>query len=107
MCPTLTPVDPSIEPFLSGRFAPVHDELDVEHLDVEGTLPTDLVGTYVRNGPNPMFTPLGSYTYPLDGDGMLHGVWFEDGRARYANRFVRTNGLRAEERAGRALFGAS
>ena len=36
---------------------------------------------------------------------MLHGVWFEGGRARYANRFVRTQSLLAEERAGRALFG--
>ena len=105
MPPTSTLVDPATEPFLSGRFAPIHDEIAVDHLDVEGTLPTDLVGSYLRNGPNPMFTPLGSYTYPLEGDGMLHGVWFENGGARYANRFVRTNSLRAEEHAGRALFG--
>jgi carotenoid cleavage dioxygenase-like enzyme len=25
----------------------------------------------MRNGPNPKFPPLGSYTYPLDGDGMV------------------------------------
>ena len=74
-------------------------------LPIVGTLPVDLTGTYVRNGPNPVFTPLGSYTYPLEGDGMLHGVWLEGGRARYANRTVRTQSLRAEERAGRALFG--
>jgi carotenoid cleavage dioxygenase-like enzyme len=101
----LTTVDESTEPFLSGRYAPVHDELDVTDLTVDGTLPTDLTGAYLRNGPNPEFPPLGSYTYPLEGDGMLHGVWFEQGRARYANRFVRTQSLRAEERAGRALFG--
>ena len=29
--PTLTTIDPATEPFLSGRFAPVHDELDVDH----------------------------------------------------------------------------
>jgi carotenoid cleavage dioxygenase-like enzyme len=102
---TLTPVDEAAVPFLSGRFAPVHDEIDVADLTVEGTLPPDLTGAYLRNGPNPAFPPLGSYTYPLEGDGMLHGVWFEGGRARYANRFVRTAGLRAEERAGHALFG--
>jgi carotenoid cleavage dioxygenase-like enzyme len=36
---------------------------------------------------------------------MLHGVRLEDGRARYRNRWVYTNGLRADLRAGRALFG--
>jgi carotenoid cleavage dioxygenase len=102
---TLAPVDPATEPFLSGRFAPVHDEINVEHLEVRGSVPRDLCGAYFRNGPNPKFTPLGSYTYPFEGDGMVHGVWFEDGKARYANRFVRTQSLLAEERAGHALFG--
>jgi carotenoid cleavage dioxygenase-like enzyme len=36
---------------------------------------------------------------------MIHGVWLEGGQARYANRWIRTNGLKAEERAGRALYG--
>jgi carotenoid cleavage dioxygenase-like enzyme len=105
MTSTLHVVDTATEPFLSGRFAPIHDEIDAAHLAVDGTIPTDLQGAYLRNGPNPEFTPLGSYHYPLEGDGMIHGVWIEDGTARYANRWVRTNGLRAEERAGRALFG--
>jgi carotenoid cleavage dioxygenase-like enzyme len=105
MSATQSLVDPTSEPFLSGRFAPVTDEITADDLTVEGTLPPDLVGAYFRNGPNPMFTPLGSYTYPLEGDGMVHGVWIEDGRARYANRYVRTQSLRAEERAGHALFG--
>jgi carotenoid cleavage dioxygenase len=105
MITTLQPVDMAREPFLSGRFAPIHDEIDVAHLVVDGAIPTDLAGAYMRNGPNPKFTPLGSYTFPLEGDGMVHGVWIEGGTARYANRWVETNGLRAEERAGHALFG--
>ncbi len=36
---------------------------------------------------------------------MVHGLWIENGRARYANRWVRTKGMAAEERAGRALYG--
>ena len=105
MATTLQPVDMANEAFLSGRFAPVTTEIAADHLTVEGTLPIDLTGHYVRNGPNPEFPPLGSYTYPLEGDGMVHGVWLEGGLARYANRWVRTNSLTAEERAGRALFG--
>src|SRR5262245_26196055 len=98
-------VDPATNPFLSGRFAPVHREIEVGDLKVEGELPADLQGAYLRNGPNPKFPPLGSYSYPMEGDGMLHGLWFEGGSVRYKNRWVETNGLRAEEAAGKALFG--
>jgi carotenoid cleavage dioxygenase len=101
----LEPVDPATEPFLSGRFAPIQTEISVDRLEVEGASPPELVGAYLRNGPNPRFPPLGSYTYPLEGDGMVHGVWLEAGEARYANRYVRTQSMLAEERAGRALFG--
>ena len=77
--PSLELVDPRTNPFLSGRFAPVHREVTVDELKVEGDLPAELVGAYVRNGPNPKYPPLGSYTFPMEGDGMLHGVWLEDG----------------------------
>jgi carotenoid cleavage dioxygenase-like enzyme len=98
-------VDPASTPYLSGRYAPVTAERDAADLVVEGSLPGDLHGVFMRNGPNPKFPPLGSYTYPLEGDGMIHAVWISGGRARYRNRWVQTSGLRAEERAGRALFG--
>jgi len=79
-------VDPRTNPYLSGRFAPVRREIDAGDLSVEGSLPAELTGAYVRNGPNPKFPPLGSYTYPMEGDGMLHGVWLDGGRPRYRNR---------------------
>lgn len=98
------PVDVAAEPHLQGVFAPVVDEIDAD-LEVVGEMPAEIDGLYLRNGPNPRFTPLGSYVYPLEGDGMVHGVWLSEGRARYRNRFVRTPALEAEERAGRALWG--
>ena len=101
----LSTVDPAASPYLSGRYAPVRQEADAGDLQVEGSLPADIDGVFMRNGPNPKFPPLGSYTYPLEGDGMIHAVWIGGGKARYRNRWVQTNGLRAEERAGRALYG--
>ncbi|MYR88121.1 carotenoid oxygenase [Streptomyces sp. SID685] len=92
-------------PLHGGRFAPVAEEVDAVDLKVAGELPDELDGVYLRNGPNPRFTPVGSYLYPLDGDGMIHGVWVSAGRARYRNRFVRTPSMIAEEKAGRALWG--
>lgn len=91
--------------FLEGNFAPVHEEVDVRGLPVEGELPPDLEGIYMRNGPNPAFDPI-AYKYPFDGDGMIHAVYFEKGKARYRNRFVETKGLTVERRAGRALYGS-
>jgi carotenoid cleavage dioxygenase len=100
-----SPVDPAAVPTLSGVFAPVRDERDAAALPVVGEIPADLRGAYVRNGPNPLFPPLGSYTFPLEGDAMLHGIWIDDdGSVRYRNRFVWTPQLRAEERAGHALW---
>jgi carotenoid cleavage dioxygenase len=98
-------VDRSTIPQLCGRFEPVARQIRADYLPVDGTLPPDLAGMYLRNGPNPKFTPLGSYTYPLEGDAMVHGLWIEGGKARYANRWVRTKGMAAEERAGHSLYG--
>lgn len=92
-------------PFLQGGFAPVGDELTLAGLAVRGAIPEEISGIYLRNGPNPAYPPL-AYNYPFDGDGMVHGLSLHGGRAGYRNRFVMTPGLRAERRAGRALYGS-
>ena len=91
-------------PFLAGNFAPVLDSLDIKNLEVVGKIPDDLYGVYMRNGPNPAFPPL-SYTYPYDGDGMIHALYLHDGQADYRNQFVHTKGLNKEQKAGKALYG--
>ena len=96
--------EPSISPYLTGVFAPVDDELDVSELPVIGELPAALAGSYLRNGPNPQFTPIGKY-HLFDGDGMVHSLEIRDGRARYHNRWVESTGLLAERSHGKALFG--
>jgi carotenoid cleavage dioxygenase len=96
----------SDDPHLSGNFASIGPELDVANLSViAGKIPPDLRGAYMRNGPNPLFKPI-AYAYPMDGDGMIHAVYFDNGRARYRNRFVQTAALAAERRAGRAIYGS-
>jgi len=89
--------------YLEGAFAPIQDEISVDRCEVIGDLPGDLVGMFVRNGSNPRFAPKGRYHW-FDGDGMLHGVHFEDGVARYANRYVHTDGFLAESETGESLW---
>ncbi|HHL3494124.1 TPA: carotenoid oxygenase family protein [Legionella pneumophila] len=91
-------------PFLQHNFAPITQELEVSNLSVTGLLPKDLLGIYVRNGPNPLFPPF-SYTYPFDGDGMLHALYFKEGQVTYKNRFVNTTQLQVERRFGKAIYG--
>ena len=91
------------QPDLVGNMFPVGDELDVADCTVTGELPDGLQGTFIRNGPNPMFEPLGRY-HMFDGDGMLHGVTFDEGRVSYRNRWVRSRGLGAEMAHGGAIY---
>ena len=93
----------TVNPYLAGNYAPVLDEIDVE-LAVTGQIPRELAGALYRNGPNPQFAPRGEYHW-FGGDGMIHGFFVEDGKARYRNRWVRTPKWRSENAAGHALFG--
>ena len=95
------PFHPS--PFLQYGFAPVHDEIVVDDLEVIGSLPRELGGMFLRIGPNPQFAPRGRYHW-FDGDGMIHGIVVRDGRASYRNRWVRTRGFELEREAGKPLW---
>lgn len=99
-----TTLQPGDHPYLTGAWTPVSEEWDAEDLDViAGEIPRALYGVYLRNTENPVQQPLGRY-HPFDGDGLLCAIHFEDGRARFRNRFVRTAGFLAEQAAGRALW---
>jgi carotenoid cleavage dioxygenase len=70
-----------------GNFAPVADELTEFDLTVDGSIPPELDGWYLRNGPNPR-EATGHW---FAGDGMIHGIRVENGRAAwYRNRWTRT-----------------
>ena len=86
-------------PYLHGVYAPTTLQLSESELHVEGTLPTDLLGTYFRNGPNPVHQP-GNRYHPFDGDGMVHAVSFCEGQASYRNRYVETIAFAEERGAG-------
>ena len=103
--PIRTTLQPSDHPYLNGAWTPLHEEVDAFELDlIEGGLPDDLDGIYLRNTENQIHQPLGRF-HPFDGDGMLHQIDFERGKVSYRNRFIRTRGMQAEQEAGRSLWG--
>ncbi len=90
-------------PYRSGVWQPQTREYDAWDMEVEGKIPDDLSGVYIRNTENALFEPIKRY-HPFDGDSMLHAISFENGEARYANRFVRTEGFLAEQEAKQSLW---
>ena len=82
-------------PYLHGMYAPTTDEIAAEDLDVIGEVPDNLYGAYFRNGPNPVFKPKNDY-HPFDGDGMIHALYFRDGKVSYRNSYIHTAALRRE-----------
>lgn len=89
----------------SGALAPVVEEVHAEHLSVTGTIPQELNGMLIRNGPNP-FSGRFSGDDVLDWwpeAAMLHGLRFEQGRvSSYTNRWVRTRNWADAMMAGNA-----
>ena len=75
-------------PHLQGNFKPIvgeqHDGM-VSNLEVIGTLPEELSGLYLRNGPNLRFEPR-NRIHMFDGDALVHGVRILNGKAGYWNR---------------------
>ena len=74
--------------FLRGNWAPLGEEKELNNLKVDGSIPTELDGIYVRTGPNPKD---GKGSHWFLGDGMVHGIRLKKGKAEwYRNRFVQT-----------------
>ncbi|GBF94451.1 hypothetical protein Rsub_07265 [Raphidocelis subcapitata] len=90
------------EVFLEGNFAPVPEELFEAALEVvEGAVPPEIDGAFLRVGPNPALPPVGGYHW-FDGDGMVHACRIKGGSASYCNRWVETSRLKQEREAGYA-----
>jgi len=83
---TATPANPYLDDFL----APVSAEVTATDLAVTGHIPEFLDGRYLRNGPNPAAEVDPATYHWFTGDGMVHGVSLQGGKAGwYRNRWVR------------------
>ena len=75
-------------PFVVGVHAPMRAELTLRDLPVTGTIPPGLDGRYLKMGANPARPTTRGHDWFL-GDGMVHGLRIEAGRALwYRNRWI-------------------
>lgn len=89
----------------ASSFVNVSEELtEVPLVASRGTIPAELNGTLYRNGPGRLERGGHWVHHPFDGDGMITALRFSAGGALLSNRFVRTEGWLAEEKAGTYLY---
>jgi len=100
------PVDDD-HPYRTGVWQPQVNEYDAfyaaDDAEIEGEIPDDLSGVYLRNTETALFEPIKRY-HPFDGDALVHAMSFDNGEARYSNRFVQTEGFLAEQQAKQSLW---
>jgi carotenoid cleavage dioxygenase-like enzyme len=88
-----------------GPFKPMRFEATVEDCVVsEGEIPKDLAGGFYRVGPTYKRPTIQDTQGLLSMDGMVQGLTFENGRADFRNRWVRTPKYLLEEKHGKGMF---
>ena len=87
-----------------GGHQSLKEEYDYAIADIDGEIPADLSGTLFRNGPGLLDVNGTPLQHPFDGDGMICSIQFDQGKAHFRNRFVRTEGYLAEQKAGKILY---
>ena len=81
-------------PYLNGVHKPMTEEVTLADLKVDGEIPAQLDGRYLRIGPNPVTAPEEASYHWFTGDGMAHGVRIQGGKAEwYRNRWIRSNAV--------------
>lgn len=91
-------------PYLHGVYAPTENiDLCATELEVDGEIPRDMYGAYLRNGPNPRQKPKNLY-HSFDGDGLVHGIYFKDGEVVYRNSQIQTAALLREQAQQQAIW---
>jgi carotenoid cleavage dioxygenase len=98
------PVYPRTLDFI-GLNEPVGEETSCENLQIDGAVPPEVEGAWLRAVPDPAFPPLFDDETAISGDGMVSRLLFRNGRVDYDIRFVKTARYLAEQKAGKALFG--
>ena len=91
-------------PTCHGGLENLDEEYDYLIDEIEGEIPVDLKGTFVRNGPGRQKIGGVPYGHWFDGDGMLSVFSIADGKARFKNSYVKTPKYIEETAAQKVLY---
>jgi carotenoid cleavage dioxygenase-like enzyme len=89
-----------INPFLSNEYSPVKTEINkniiYELPKNKRNILKKINGFYGQIGPNPKFYNENYHLF--DGDGMIHGIFFDNGNLRYNNHWIKTDKFKFEKK---------
>jgi len=91
-------------PSCHGGLENLDQEFDYWIDDIEGEIPQDLRGTFIRNGPGRQKIGEQKYGHWFDGDGMFSTFTFQDQKVHFKNAYVRTPKYIEETAAQRILY---
>ncbi|KAH7082479.1 carotenoid oxygenase [Paraphoma chrysanthemicola] len=89
---------------LSGSTTPGRFEAEAGKLIIYGQIPDEINGTFYRVGPDRYLHK--AKAIPIDGDGSISAFRIHEGQIDFKMKYVKTEKLRLEIRAGKSLFGA-
>ncbi len=92
-------------PVFASMNRPSRLEGDILDLEVTGTVPTDINGTFFRVQPDHRFPPLYEDDIHFNGDGSVTAIRITEGHVDFKQRYVRTERYKAETAARKSLFG--
>ncbi|THV45118.1 hypothetical protein BGAL_0528g00060 [Botrytis galanthina] len=93
------------EPQFSGFMRPVRFEGEINNLEIEGSIPSQIRGTFYRVMPEPQFPNYLPGDPWFNGDGNVSAFRIADGHIDLKQRYVRTEKFTREAAARRALAG--
>lgn len=92
-------------PEFTGLYQPSRVETDIMDLEVEGTIPDIIDGTFYQVAPDPQYPPMLGNDIFFNGDGIVSAFRFEGGKVSLKRRYVQTDRLKAQRREHRSLNG--
>ncbi|WP_326535708.1 carotenoid oxygenase family protein [Pseudorhodoferax sp.] len=98
--PSTTPQPPEY----AAGFRTLHDEFDLDRLQVEGRIPAYVRGSLLRIGPAQFEDAAGPFDHHFDGLGMWHRFHFGEAGVSYRNRFARSEAYRKSRAHGSIEF---
>ncbi|KAJ5998977.1 hypothetical protein N7451_006787 [Penicillium sp. IBT 35674x] len=84
---------------------PCRLEGDIFDLEVDGTIPPEINGTFFRIQPDHRFPPLFEEDIHFSGDGNVTAIRIQNGHADFKQRYTKTDRFIAETAARKSLFG--
>ncbi|KAI6265587.1 hypothetical protein MCOR27_011352 [Pyricularia oryzae] len=92
-------------PQFSGFMKPCRFQGEASNLEVQGSIPPEIDGTFYRVMPDPQFVPVIENDPWFNGDGNISAFRIKDGRCDFKQRYVQTEKFVRERDAKRALLG--